>query len=269
MNGARLNEIPVVFFCGGQQLVGMWHEAVGSKPAPAVVFFHGFTGNKSEAHRIFVQQARRLAKEGIGCLRFDFRGSGDSEGEFVEMTVAAEREDAEAALEWVRRHPDVDPARIGILGISMGGMIAAFAMERHPELCAAVLWNPVGFPAAIRDRRNTPESLEELRKFGVVNRWGFAVSRAFLEEMDHLKPVEAAPRGRVPTLIVIGTADESVPPDDGRAYEAALRSAGIPCRLHAIEGADHTFSAFSACDECLDVTTKWFRERLLEKRQGA
>lgn len=44
---------------------------------------HGFTGNKTETHFLYTRLARQLATQGIAALRFDFAGSGDSQGEFA------------------------------------------------------------------------------------------------------------------------------------------------------------------------------------------
>jgi alpha/beta superfamily hydrolase len=49
--------------------------------------FHGFTGSKIEAHRFFVKLARSLSDSGFIILRFDFRCSGDSDGEFEDITL--------------------------------------------------------------------------------------------------------------------------------------------------------------------------------------
>src|SRR2546426_5960176 len=51
---------------------------------PGVVLFHGFTGDRMESHWLFVKCSRALALAGIASLRFDFYGSGESEGEFSE-----------------------------------------------------------------------------------------------------------------------------------------------------------------------------------------
>ena len=78
-----MTERPIVFYNKGQQLNGILHSPVACAAlCPAVVFFHGFTGTKVEPHRIFVKTARELAAIGFYALRFDFRGSGDSEGIF-------------------------------------------------------------------------------------------------------------------------------------------------------------------------------------------
>jgi dipeptidyl aminopeptidase/acylaminoacyl peptidase len=255
-------EKPVTFNSERQQIVGIWHQPDGRGPFPTVLFLHGFTGNKAESHRLFVQQARALAQAGIAGLRFDFRGSGDSAGEFSEMTVAGERADARAAMRWLKRKAAVDARRIGILGMSMGGMIAAFTVAEHPEIRAAAFWNPVAFPAALRDRRRTPESDAQLREYGVANNAGYAVGAAFLAELDGLDPVSALAPTRTPVLIVGGTGDEAVPITEGRAYTNAIRARKGVCVMHEIEGADHTFTAFPWQTECYAVTLAWFREHL-------
>ena len=85
--------------------------------------------------------SRYLVRLGIASLRIDFRGSGDSESDFSEMTVAREVEDVEAAFAYVRGLPLLDPERVMLLGFSMGGLVAALAAERvRPHRLA--LWAP-------------------------------------------------------------------------------------------------------------------------------
>jgi len=78
-----------------------------------------------ESHWIFVKCARALARAGIASLRFDFYGSGESDGEFREVTLQGEIADARAAMDFFRRQKGIDPKRLGLLGLSLGGAIAA------------------------------------------------------------------------------------------------------------------------------------------------
>jgi len=72
-------EKSIVFRSGRHKLAGVMHiPEIRRKSYPAVVMFHGFTGNKCESHFIFTKTARRLVLRGIAVLRFDFMGSGDS-----------------------------------------------------------------------------------------------------------------------------------------------------------------------------------------------
>jgi alpha/beta superfamily hydrolase len=76
-------------------LRGMLHipEGVSGK-VPIVCIFHGFTGNKMEPHFIFVKLSRMLEARGIASIRFDFGGSGESDGDFIDMTISHELEEA-------------------------------------------------------------------------------------------------------------------------------------------------------------------------------
>ncbi|PKP55158.1 hypothetical protein CVT91_16415, partial [Candidatus Atribacteria bacterium HGW-Atribacteria-1] len=77
----REREEYVTLEVNDQKLRGMVHFPSGRGPFPAVALFHGFGGQRMEPHFIFVKLSRLLAKNKIITARFDFRGSGESEGE--------------------------------------------------------------------------------------------------------------------------------------------------------------------------------------------
>ncbi|RPI95812.1 MAG: alpha/beta fold hydrolase, partial [Chloroflexi bacterium] len=102
-------------------LRGMLHRPAAAGPSPVVLLLHGFTGQHIEDQRLFVQFARCLADGGYAVLRFDFYGSGDSDGEFDQFTMRSEVADAVTALDWLAAQPGLDIKRIGVVGLSMGG----------------------------------------------------------------------------------------------------------------------------------------------------
>ena len=106
-------------------MVGMLHLPEEKGPFPAVAIYHGFTGTKVEPHRLFVKMSRALVQKGIAGTLWIFRGSGDSEGDFADMTVSGEIADAIRVLDFLQEQPEVDGERLGVLGLSMGGAIAA------------------------------------------------------------------------------------------------------------------------------------------------
>ncbi len=257
-----MRERPVTFQVSGQQVVGMVHIPEGVGPFPVVIFLHGFTGSKVEAHRLFVGQARDLARAGIASLRFDFRGNGDSEGEFREMTMARNAEDAAAALQFVLQRDDFDPARIGVLGMSMGGMVAAFALADHPEFKAGVLWNAVAKPRARRDARLSPEAMAELGNPTVLDNGGWGVGVQFFQELGDLDPLAAICKTKASVLVVGATADEAVPFVEAEAFRATLTEAGVENALYAVQGAGHTFASLAWKAEVFRETTAWFKKWL-------
>jgi alpha/beta superfamily hydrolase len=76
-------EIPLTFKCEKQQIVGILHLPKEKRKIPLVILVHGWSANKLGTwNAFFVKAARGFSKNGFAVLRFDFRGSGDSEGRF-------------------------------------------------------------------------------------------------------------------------------------------------------------------------------------------
>nr|MCU0908012.1 hypothetical protein [Paracoccaceae bacterium] len=97
-------------------------ETPAGDPAPVVLLFHGFTGSRDELpvantdEGVFARTARLLAEQGIASLRIDFRGSGESPGDFADTTFEGQVADGLAALAWVAANPAVDGDRLGVIG---------------------------------------------------------------------------------------------------------------------------------------------------------
>src|SRR5262249_52771049 len=86
-------ETAFAFTCRGDSLVAIYHQATGA-PRRGVVIVVGGPQYRVGSHRQFVLLARALAESGIPVLRFDYRGMGDSEGEFtgfeaIDLDIAA------------------------------------------------------------------------------------------------------------------------------------------------------------------------------------
>jgi uncharacterized protein len=253
-------ETPVTFKSQGMQIVGMLHMPDRRKgKIPAVILFHGFTGTKIEPHRIFVKQARALAKAGIAALRFDFRGSGDSEGEFSNMTLTGELKDARAALDFMRSRPGIDQSRIGVLGLSFGGAVAALLLGSDTDICAAALWAPVGHPSDMAQHRYTAKVDRQLKQMGCVDYGGNAVGKCFFDDVGKHQPIQAITRSKAPVLLVHGSKDQTCPVKVSREYESALKKARCVVMKHIITGADHTFNSLQWEVQVLALTLEWFR----------
>ena len=135
-----MEEKPVFFVNEGERLVGMLH-VPDETPAPIVIFCHGFTGHRIEAHRLFVHAARAFCRHGFLALRFDFRGSGESEGLFQSMTVSREVSDLKAAITWVENLDEVEKGRVGVVGLSLGGVVAILTASQDDRIRAVAAWS--------------------------------------------------------------------------------------------------------------------------------
>jgi len=256
-------ETPVTFTRDDLQLVGMLHlpPATGNR-VPAVLFLHGFTGHKSDTHFIFTRVARRLSDLGIASLRFDFAGSGDSEGEFADMTILTELADAHAALTFLKRYAQIDSTTLGLLGFSMGGCVAALLAGEVDDFSTMVLWAPVAFP--LQNFSDIPKNYPQKRFNGqpIYDVRGYYVGQKFIDVLPRLTPLKSAARFKQPVLVIQGDKDKSVPQEAGKAYAELFEANNPDSRLQVIAGGNHTFSTMELTDAVLTLSSDWFRSRL-------
>jgi len=243
----------------GKLLRGMMHWPAGAEgPLPAVIFFHGFTGDRMESHWIFIKCARALARVGIASLRFDFYGSGESEGTFHEATLQGEIADARGAVRFMQRQAGIDPARLGLCGLSLGGCVAA-CVAGAAKAKALVLWSAVAHPAILQ------KLSKKLGKPSPNHKGDFEydareISARFLKDAAKVDPLGAVRRFRKPTLIIHPGKDDAVPRSHAQDFVEAS-GAGIKQRV-IIPGADHTYTSIAWETEVIGLTFEWFRRYL-------
>ncbi|MEI8316167.1 MAG: alpha/beta fold hydrolase [Verrucomicrobiota bacterium] len=256
-------ETPVVFECKGQQLVGMLHLPAGRTRVPAALLLHGFGGTKSEAHRMFVKLSRALADHGIASLRFDYRGCGDSAGNFENMTIRSQVLDAGEALRYLLAHRRVNARRLGLIGMSLGGAIAAHVVARQPgQFKSLALWAPVAEGGDILDEFSTPDAVASLAQTGITEHWGNLVGVEFIRQFAEMKPLREIAKSKCPVLMVHGSNDETVPAKHSDLYERALQPGKRMVKKVIITGADHTFSKLIWEQRLIKETVNWLSETL-------
>ncbi len=239
------------FSVGGQDVYGMLHLPDTKRPPsgfPSVVLLHGYTGNTAGDHRLLPLLSRHLMTLGVASLRFDFRGSGASQGDFSEMTVSREIEDVHAAFAWLRAQDGIDPGSVSLLGFSMGGMVAALSAA---DLAPAklTLWAPA-LPELWLQNMPDARVLSE-----VIDVNGWPLGRPFVEELPGLDPLGTALRYRGPARVFHGAEDAAVPLAVGQQYADALGAELVP-----IAGANHTFDSLEAVRELYSRTGEFLAE---------
>ena len=245
------------FKSNGAKLAGVLHMPEKKVKVPIVVFNHGFTGNKSEVHCFYTKLGRALAKCGIAAFRFDCFGCGDSEGVFKNTDFYRDISDGHNAIELTKRFKDVNKSRIGVFGASKGGWLTSFLCGQRDDVKAAVI---VCSPA-----RYTRIWGKRIRKFGGRNGFDFDgnyVSKKFLDSAyeiadSNLKYVAEYPG---PLLIIHGSKDKIVNPDDAKTYYKTSNSKVK--KLVYIKGANHGFSSLKWERLLIKETVDWFRRHL-------
>lgn len=261
-SGAKLKMESFVEFrnASGKWLRGMVHRPsrISRRRAPGVVFFHGFTGDRMESHWIFIRCARALAQAGIASLRFDFYGSGESEGEFREVTLRGEMADARAAVKYFRRQKGIDSDRVGLCGLSLGGCIAA-SIAAGVQAQALVLWSALAHPARLRELAET--SAKPIAGGGGALEYDAReISPRFMDDAAKIEPVRSLARFTGPTLIIHPEKDSAVPLSHAEDF---FHAAGARRKEKVIvAGADHTFSSIAWERQVIERTVEWFRRYL-------
>ncbi len=205
---------------------------------PAVVLCHGFLTN-DRTLRVYAQA---LAEMGYVCYTFDFNGGGlfcHSDGKSRDMTVLTELEDLRCVMNHVRRRPDVDDARISLLGCSQGGLVSAMYAKRqgaaveklvlfYPALCIPDDARAGKMMFARFDPTNLPDTL-----LYFPMRLGRDYAKSVLK-MDVYKEIGGFDG---PTLLLHGTADKIV----DISYSEKAAKLYPDCIYHPIAGAQHGF----------------------------
>jgi len=261
--------LPVEFDHGPDTLRGSFHLPEGqSGPLPVVLFCHGFTGSRVGSHRIAFLMSRALERRGIASLRFDFAGCGESDGSFEEATLEKEIEEATTALRWLEGNRKLDLGRLGLLGISLGGSVAAVLAGRNPRVRSLVLWAGVARPEKVVAEKLDESARETLARQGLLDVGGILLGKPFVDSLRGVKPLEGIERSRAAILIIQGSMDETVPVEESEAfYRAALYrdkkgDGTFKSEKLLIEGADHTFNYVRWQNLLLQKSLEWFAETL-------
>lgn len=207
---------------GKLQAVLLKPELQAGQQCPMVVFCHGFGGSKEGP--LFELVCDSLRAHGIASIRFDFNGHGESEGEFKDMTVPNEIEDAKKVVEYVCDLRFVSD--VAIAGHSQGGVVAAMTAGQMSKEAgedafkAVVLMAPA---AVLRDdaiRGNTMGKMydpfdpgEYVELYG-----GLKLGAAYIRSAFSLPIYETAAQYQGPALIIHGNADRVVPYTYGEGF---------------------------------------------------
>ena len=186
----------------GIKLAGTFSVPQGKAPFPAVVLIAGSGPHTRDedvfGHKVFLVLADALNRAGIAVLGYDKRGIGASTGDYANATTTNFTTDAEAAVTWLKTRPEVDPAHIGVIGHSEGGLIAPAVAASDPSVRFVVLMAGPGLPgdqillmqqAAIARAGGQPETV--IAAAGKTNKAVFDMIKS-AQSLDDAKAKAAA-----------------------------------------------------------------------------
>ena len=200
--------------------------------APAVLVMHGWGGNAA----LMLPLARPLHEAGYATLFVDARCHGASDDDsFASLPRFAE--DTEHAFAWLSAREGVDPARIALLGHSVGAGAVLFAASRTPQVAAVVSVAAFSHPAAMMRRWLATKRIPEKPVGRYILDY---VQKTIGHRFDDIAPVTTIARIRRPVLLVHGADDEVVPIDE--AMQIYAMRGDTPVELMTLTGDHESFA---------------------------
>jgi len=212
-----------------------------------VLLGHGVTGNKDRP--FIVTLAEALAAAGVNALRFSFAGNGASGGQFTDATISKEVADLGSVLDayagW----------NICYIGHSMGGAVGVLRASQDPRIRLLVSLSGMVRTAAFAQR-----------EFGTVKpgagcMWddeACPLSQAYMDDLMQIGTVlDAAPKIKVPWLLVHGKEDDVVPIQDSKDI---LIRAGRDVKFVVLQGSNHVFAG-DFTKPMVETVVDWVKAR--------
>ena len=232
---------------------------------------------RKAAHRVMVEAARYLQGHGIAVLRFDYRGCGDSSGEFEDFTTADWLDDIHTARRFLSEQIGED-RRIGLLGLRLGGSLAMLAAHATPGVQFAVLWEPVVAGGEYFEQELRKKLMKEMITFGksrVTRRHlveqlengqsidfdGYAVAPSLYHGLTAMDLRKCAGTLRMPVLLTrIGPTGKSA--DRLEALQRALCDAGARVDFRTVaEQPFWNLIGYVECPALIRQTAEWVLSR--------
>ncbi len=250
---------------GGKKIFGVFHRPVTPQHVPVVLMCHGFAGTKVGRFRMYVRLSEALARAGIASLRIDFRGCGDSEGNFIDTTLEGQIEDALTGLQFLREHPQVDTDRIGVLGRSLGGPVAIMVARRAPDIRSMALWAAVyhGDPWKAIWEENAKKAAGTPAASGPFTFQGHLTNPLlFLQLLQLNMRNELASLSHIPFLCAHSEKDEVVHPSHAAHYREARNGSTALSNFIKLFESSHDFSDHKEQDMIIRETVDWYLKTL-------
>ena len=188
----------------------LYTRAPGDGPHPVVVYCNGLDSCKELLYWSRLPEA--LARRGVSTLCVDQPGSGEAL-RLQNLPVDPHSESwASKAVDWLEQQPDVDPRRIGMTGISLGGHFAPRAVAYEPRFASGAVWGANHNWREVQDKRMKREGENPVPHYWAHVMWAFGAGDMdeFLEKSQGMNLNGHMDRIKVPFLVTHGAQDRQI-----------------------------------------------------------
>jgi dienelactone hydrolase len=213
----------------GRHISGLYVRALGVQGhAPVVVVMNGLDSTKEMLYRSCL--ADYLSRRGLAVLFVDQPGTGEAL-RLQELHAVPNTEVwASRIVDYLETRDDIDPARIGALGVSLGGYYAPRAVAFEPRFAAGAVWGANHDWREVQKRRLAREGENPVPHYWKHVEWVFGASGLddFMQRAEAMHLNGVLDRIKVPFLVTHGENDRQIPLQYAhQTYEQLVNS---PCR---------------------------------------
>jgi dienelactone hydrolase len=235
----------------------------GDGPRPLVIFCNGLDSCKEMLWLGGFPNA--LAKRGISCLCVDQPGTGEAlRLQEIPATFASE-EWASVWVDWLVEQPFVEPARIGMTGISLGGHYAPRAVAFEPRFASGACWGANHNWAEVQQKRLQREGENPVPHYWDHVMWVFGAKdmEDFFERVEGMHLNGVMDRIKVPFLVTHGAHDRQISVDYAhQSYDQLVNSPNRKLKIFTERegGVEHVGADNMSFGT--DYIADWFAETL-------
>jgi dienelactone hydrolase len=241
----------------------LYTRAEGPGPHPVVVYCNGLDSCKELLYWSRLPEA--LARRGIFTLCVDQPGSGEAL-RLQGLPVDPHSEHwASKAVDWLETRPDVDPARIGMTGISLGGHFAPRAVAYEPRFASGACWGANHNWAEVQQKRLKREGENPVPHYWAHVMWAFGAVDMddFLAKAQDMNLNGHMDGVKVPFLVTHGANDRQISVDYAHdCYDQLINSSRRELKIFTARegGVEHVGADNMAYGR--DCIADWFAETL-------
>ena len=232
-------------------------------PAPLVIYCNGLDSTKELLYFSWLPTA--LAKRGISTLSVDQPGTGEAI-RLHELPVTHESERwASKWVDWAEAQNFVDPKRLGMTGISLGGYFAPRAVAFEPRFAAGAVWGANHNWAEVQHKRMRREGENPVPHYWAHVHWVFGADGMddFLEKSQGMSLNGVMQEIRVPFLVTHGEKDRQIALDYAhQAFDQLTNSPDRELKIFTPRegGVEHVGADNMSYGR--DYIADWFAEKL-------
>jgi alpha/beta superfamily hydrolase len=227
-------------------------------PCPALCLCHGMPrgGTADPNDRGYAGLAERFTEEGFLTVIFNFRGSGESEGDF---DIRGWTRDLKVVLEHICKMKEAKQGKVALMGFSAGAAVAIYVAAQDRRVSSIIACACPDTSRLAKNRELAQTVIADYRKMGVIKDANFPPSlqawmQGFAEIYSDKWIDKLAPR---PIIIIHGDQDDVVSPDS--AFNLYKR-AGDPKEILIVKGAGHRLRI---SEQAMDHALGWLKSQTL------